>query len=110
MPHRGLHPLQECTFLLPHEMPHAQLPAERIVEGAESLADEEKPRPSLTSRRISTGSMLKAAAGAISNLSGGLGGSRDKSRSPERTRRSQSQSAASGIVRKAFLWIHFTGL
>lgn len=41
--------------------------------------------------------MLKAAAGAISTLGvGSLGGSRDKSKSPERTRRSQSHSAASG--------------
>ena len=91
---------KECTFLLPHEMSQT-LPSERIVEGAESFAEEEKPRPSLTSRRISTGSMLKAAAGAISTFGvGGLGGSRDKSKSPERTRRSQSHSAASGTTQQ----------
>ncbi|KAA0185966.1 hypothetical protein HAZT_HAZT009719 [Hyalella azteca] len=89
--------LKECHLLVPDMFDAAHLPRERIVEGAEAFTDDEKPRASLTSRRISTGSMLKAAAGAISTLGvGGLGGSRDKSRSPERTRRSQSHSAASG--------------
>ncbi|KAL7648929.1 UNVERIFIED_CONTAM: hypothetical protein RMT77_000864 [Armadillidium vulgare] len=75
------------------------IPTERIVEGAEAGADDERAGrafPSPATRRVSTGAALKICGSPIN-----LGGSgRDKSRSPERSGRAMGGSTSNKLVRK----------